>query len=724
MMKTEKILFLSVIGIKIVLVLAVFFLFGQDRFIWADSQHYASMGRNIFLGNGLSFPSDNAVGFESTTEFMPLYPLLLGFFEAYVPHGFVFVSLLQAVAAGGVALFVFRIARVFLPLAAAVAVVCVVSFEPLISAMHILIMPETLFVFFTTAFLYFFVSHLQEYRISDMYKAVLMLILAVYTKPAAMYLLVFAVLFLLVMKGGFRKAAVFVSIFFLAMMPWMMRNHAITGRYVINTNATHNICNWGLSSILAVKYGVDASNWNTTVYLPEYVAMKTRCASTVGALRLFATEYPFYFPATLALSASSILTNDGYTVFFEKSADDQVKIHHNYLTPAVFANENWMQKITAAMKEFSSLELFIIFSAKIFWLVVSLLAFIGLYKKARDRQTRLSALLLLLVIVYFVGASSLAAGISAGARYRYQIDALLLIFAFAGILSYFESSQVMLRRFPITKIKIAIARLLYRIVRLVYRTDKRIIKRNGIVYELDLSEGIDLSVFLFGSFQKHVFQNQYYCFKGDEIIFDIGANAGVMSLQFAKLAPRGAVYSFEPTHYAFAKLNKNISLNPDFASRITTVQAFVSSKEEQDAPITAYASWKVDGTHSMGDHAIHLGTPKDTIGVASTTIDAYIRENHIMRLDFIKIDTDGHEWDVLQGARHSIGAFRPVVVFEVGEYVMTERGITFADYYEFFNSKGYDLFDSNRNGKIDMETYKHYIPSLGAIDVIAVPQKK
>jgi len=230
-------------------------------------------------------------------------------------------------------------------------------------------------------------------------------------------------------------------------------------------------------------------------------------------------------------------------------------------------------------------------------------------------------------------------------------------------------------------------------------------------------------VFLFGSFQKHVFQNRYFAFKGDEVVFDVGANVGVMSLQFAKRVPRGAVYAFEPTHYALTKLKKNILLNPALAPRITVVQAFLSAAEASAPSIPAYASWKVDGTRGATDHPVHLGTPKETTGVPSTTIDAYVEQNNIMRLDFIKIDTDGHEWDVLQGARQSIDTLRPVVIFEVGEYVMKERGITFADYYEFFNSQGYDLFDSSRNGKIDMQTHKQYIPAWGAIDIIAIPRK-
>ncbi len=67
----------------------------------------------------------------------------------------------------------------------------------------------------------------------------------------------------------------------------------------------------------------------------------------------------------------------------------------------------------------------------------------------------------------------------------------------------------------------------------------------------------DLSLFLFGGFQKHVSQSRFFSIPPDGVIFDIGANAGIMSLQFARPIPQGRVYSFEPTHFAFVKLQKN-----------------------------------------------------------------------------------------------------------------------------------------------------------------------
>jgi hypothetical protein len=61
-------------------------------------------------------------------------------------------------------------------------------------------------------------------------------------------------------------------------------------------------------------------------------------------------------------------------------------------------------------------------------------------------------------------------------------------------------------RLPLTRFKLLIARVLYRLLRLMMVSNKKHIRRRGIHYEVDLTEGIDLSLFLFGNFQRHVFR--------------------------------------------------------------------------------------------------------------------------------------------------------------------------------------------------------------------------
>jgi FkbM family methyltransferase len=96
-----------------------------------------------------------------------------------------------------------------------------------------------------------------------------------------------------------------------------------------------------------------------------------------------------------------------------------------------------------------------------------------------------------------------------------------------------------------------------------------------------------------------------------------------MALQYARLVPGGAVYAFEPTAYAYGKLQRNLSLNPELAGIVKPVQAFLSSGEGGDAVPTAYSSWRIDGSAEEGRHPIHGGTPMPAGEVPVTSLDVF-----------------------------------------------------------------------------------------------------
>lgn len=195
-----------------------------------------------------------------------------------------------------------------------------------------------------------------------------------------------------------------------------------------------------------------------------------------------------------------------------------------------------------------------------------------------------------------------------------------------------------------------------------------------------------------------------------------------MSLNFAKQAPKGKVYAFEPTHYAIEKLKRNLELNHEIGKIIQPVQTFISCEGTAQNKIKAFASWKINKEVGSDQHPVHGGKAMSTEGVPTTTIDDYVKEKQINRLDFIKIDTDGHEFDVLLGARLAIEKFRPQIIFELGQYVMEERGIKFKDYELFFSELNYDLSNAANNKVISVSNFNIMVPKKGTIDVLALPK--
>jgi len=284
-----------------------------------------------------------------------------------------------------------------------------------------------------------------------------------------------------------------------------------------------------------------------------------------------------------------------------------------------------------------------------------------------------------------------------------------------------------LRRFAynnlaLTKIYIRIAEVLYFVITLFLGKKPRIITRNKIKYEVDLSEGINLSLFLFGGFQNHVTKSKLLSIPSDAVIFDIGANFGLMTLPLAQMVPQGKVYSFEPAHYAIEKLKKNLFLNPGLASRIEVINAFVSTKSTTNPGMKAIASWKVN-SEKLEKHPLNMGSEKPTDGVGSIALDEFCEKENISRLDFIKIDTEGYESDVLGGAVKTIANYRPQIIFEIGLYSMKERGIDFSFYTIYFEKFGYKFYNAKTGAVITLQNYKNHIPSRATIDIIAIAGK-
>src|SRR2546427_7751091 len=218
-----------------------------------------------------------------------------------------------------------------------------------------------------------------------------------------------------------------------------------------------------------------------------------------------------------------------------------------------------------------------------------------------------------------------------------------------------------LNRLPWTRIKLGLVSVVYRLARPFLGDRPRLIVRGGVRYRIDLSEAIDFALFVAGNFQGYVLKPGLLSLPTDGVIFDVGANMGSMTLGFARQVPRGRVYSFEPTHSAFARLQQNLALNPELARRVTPFQAFLSDRSTDQHGLSACSSWKLDGSR-LDRHPLHGGSVEAAHGVPALTVDAFRRERGIDRLDLLKIDTDGHELAVLRGAREALRAVRTAVI--------------------------------------------------------------
>lgn len=278
-----------------------------------------------------------------------------------------------------------------------------------------------------------------------------------------------------------------------------------------------------------------------------------------------------------------------------------------------------------------------------------------------------------------------------------------------------------------TEHKIRLASVAARIVRRVRsaagKSDVGLFDRGGLKWELDLNQGIDFAIYLQGGFEPATLREYEKLVRPGDTVFDIGANIGAHTLPLAHIVgPSGYVAAFEPTDYAFAKLKRNISLNLALTSRITPIQALLMSQSNDQMPEAIPSSWSLRAPDpSEKIHPIHKGTYHSLGNAVPLRLDDWVESNNISRVDFLKIDVDGFEIDVLGGALNTLNYFRPMIMMEFAPYVFEERGKNFGELIDLLKKSRYhakEIGGTSINLSTDLEKN---IPRGNSINVLLQP---
>ncbi|WBO20830.1 FkbM family methyltransferase [Sphingomonas abietis] len=163
------------------------------------------------------------------------------------------------------------------------------------------------------------------------------------------------------------------------------------------------------------------------------------------------------------------------------------------------------------------------------------------------------------------------------------------------------------------------------------------------------------------------------------MIFDVGANVGQSAAKFKKRFPAAHIHCFEPSAASARRIR---------ARRLGGVE------------VHEMALGSVAGTASLArghDPAIfHIAEHGATAGdetVAIETVDSFCAAGGIDRIDFMKIDTEGHDLEVLKGAATMLAAGRIAAVqVEAGMNPENDFHIPFEALKSFLEASGYRLF--------------------------------
>lgn len=239
----------------------------------------------------------------------------------------------------------------------------------------------------------------------------------------------------------------------------------------------------------------------------------------------------------------------------------------------------------------------------------------------------------------------------------------------------------------------------------------RNVEREGISYELDLYDMVDWWIY-FG-FKNPIGSNMYPSICEGDTFIDVGANNGEVSLKAArKVGNSGRVIAFEPNPKNINRFKKNIALNS--FDNITLVELGVGNEAGEfqlnnDTPENLGMGW--------------IGNPSDDKSVSSilikvTSLDDYLLSMELNSVDFIKIDVEGFEINVLEGAKGIIKKFQPTLFVEVEDTLLNRQGTSASELISLIREFNYQPICSGTGQVVTSDSDFEVM-----MDVLAIPKK-
>jgi FkbM family methyltransferase len=187
------------------------------------------------------------------------------------------------------------------------------------------------------------------------------------------------------------------------------------------------------------------------------------------------------------------------------------------------------------------------------------------------------------------------------------------------------------------------------------------------------------------------------------IIFDVGANYGQTVIKYKTLFPHSKVYAFEPHPEAYVHLNEQ-------ARKVENVQTYNLAvgnyNGTADFHLNTYSetssllSNTQLGKDIWGEAAM---TPAGTIKVEVCSLDKFIKDNIIPSIDILKLDTQGTEYQIIEGASESLAQSKIKMIYT--EIITSHSYNNQKEIYEFMtllymhSFQLYGFYDYHYSGK-------------------------
>jgi FkbM family methyltransferase len=258
-----------------------------------------------------------------------------------------------------------------------------------------------------------------------------------------------------------------------------------------------------------------------------------------------------------------------------------------------------------------------------------------------------------------------------------------------------------------------------RLIPLVYPLEKRrdyhlevtIEYDTNLLINIDTASFVEYSIFFYGYFEPEISGLIKRVFRPGFVAFDIGANIGCQTLIMALYAgEKGQVIAIEPHPKICARLIDNIRLNR--LKNVQVLQCGLSNVTGEEILHCAPDDYPNQGVSSLySGSVLNVEVP-----IQVQTLDNIMQAGTYNRLDFVKIDTQGSDYNILLGAIQSIGIYKPYLLFEyeVNEWTRAKADFSVCD--DLLTRQGYTLYVLRRRG---LDKVKNGLPHFA--NILAVP---
>ncbi len=224
----------------------------------------------------------------------------------------------------------------------------------------------------------------------------------------------------------------------------------------------------------------------------------------------------------------------------------------------------------------------------------------------------------------------------------------------------------------------------------------------GIKMKLNIREYVQVFLYNYGAYELPTIKFFRNYAKKNMTIIDVGANVGYHTLILSQIAGEtGKVFSFEPEINNLNLMKENIALN-----HFKNIEVLRKAASSQNGSIKLYLSNSDNlGVHSTVYCAETLS--KEYEEIEAVRLDDFAKENNI-KVDFVKIDVEGAETDVLAGMDTILKTHRPILVVELVEKLQKLKGLSTAsvkkELFEKYQYQSYKILDSGEIEKLDINT--------------------